>query len=147
MKAILLLMGLLAGTASVVIGQKSEVFIKNKLAIGGYDPVAYFTEGKPAKGSEKFSYDYNGAKWHFRNQQNLEVFKADPLKYSPQYGGYCAYGLSNGYKAPTEPDAWTIADGKLYLNYNTDVRKMWNKQQKELIIKADTNWPTVKIKE
>lgn len=127
-------------------GQKSETFVQSGQAIRGYDPVAYFSDGKPVKGEEKLVYNWNNANWYFSTQQNLDLFKANPEKYAPQYGGYCAYGLSNGYKAPTDADAWTIENGKLYLNYNTDVRNMWTKEKKERIEKADKNWPTVKDK-
>ncbi|HXB44544.1 MAG TPA: YHS domain-containing (seleno)protein, partial [Puia sp.] len=71
----------------------------------------------------------------------------NPAKYAPQYGGYCAYGLTGNHKAPTEPDAWTIIDGKLYLNYNKEVQGIWNKKQKEYISTADKNWPALKNKE
>lgn len=126
--------------------QKSETFVPSGKAIRGYDPVAYFTESKPVQGSEKLVYNWNNVDWYFSSQQNLELFKANPEKYAPQYGGYCAYGLSNGYKAPTDADAWTIDNGKLYLNYNKEVRDMWNKERKERIEKADKNWPEVKGK-
>ena len=76
----------------------------------------------------------------------MELFKASPDKYAPQYGGYCAYGMANGYKATTEPDAWSIIGGKLYLNYDQDIQATWNKKQQEYIKKADTNWPGVKGK-
>jgi len=126
--------------------QKSETFVPSGKAIRGYDPVAYFTESKPVQGSEKLVYNWNNADWYFSSQQNLELFKANPEKYAPQYGGYCAFGLSNGYKAPTDADAWTIDNGKLYLNYNKDVREEWNKERKQRIDKADKNWPDVKDK-
>ena len=126
--------------------QKSATFVQSGKAIRGYDPVAYFSEGKPVKGNEKLVYSWNNADWYFSSQQNLDLFKANPEKYVPQYGGYCAYGLSEGHKAPTDAEAWTIEDGKLYLNYNTDVRKMWIKEKKERIEKADKNWPEVKDK-
>ena len=128
------------------VAQKSETFVQSGNAIRGYDPVAYFTESKPVKGNEKLAYKWNNANWYFSSQQNLDLFKANPEKYAPQYGGYCAYGLSNGYKAPTDADAWTIENGKLYLNYNTEVREMWNKEKKERIDKANKNWPQVKDK-
>ncbi len=133
-------------TAASSFAQKSSVFIQSGKAIGGYDPVAYFTEGKPVKGIDKLVYQWNNANWHFSSQQNLDSFKVKPEKYAPQYGGYCAYGLSNGYKAPTNADAWTIDNGKLYLNYNIDVREDWNKERKQRIEKADKNWPQVKDK-
>ena len=128
------------------VAQKSPVFIQSGKAIRGYDPVSYFTEAKPVKGNEKFGYKWNNATWYFASQQNLDLFKINPEKYAPQYGGYCAFGLSNGYKAPTDADAWTIDNGKLYLNYNKDVREEWNKERKQRIEKGDKNWPEVKDK-
>ena len=114
-------------------------------AIQGYDPVAYFTQSKPVKGEKEFSFEHAGQYWYFASAENLELFKSNPEKYAPQFGGYCAYGMSRGYKAKTEPDAWTIVEGKLYLNYNTDVRdNIWNEKQSEFIEKANANWPTVK---
>jgi YHS domain-containing protein len=124
--------------------QTSEVFSTSEGAIKGYDPVAFFNEGKPIEGKKELSYDWNHANWHFANQKNLETFKADPLKYAPQYGGYCAYGTAHGHKAPTETSTWTIVDGKLYFNYNNDVKGKWLNDQKALIEKADKNWPEVK---
>lgn len=108
--------------------------------------MAYFSKGKPVKGNDKLVYNWKNANWYFSSQQNLDAFKANPEKFAPQYGGYCAYGLSNGYKAPTAADAWTIENGKLYLNYNTEVRGLWNKERKERIEKADKNWPELKSK-
>ena len=127
-------------------GQKSETFLESGKAIRGFDPVAYFTESKPVKGTEKFVYRWNKADWYFSSQQNLELFKANPEKYAPQYGGYCAYGMSDGHKAPTDADAWTIVNGKLYLNYNADVKKEWSKDSLQRIKKADANWPEQKGK-
>lgn len=124
--------------------QSSEVFTTDEGAIHGYDPVAYFTEGRPLKGKKEFSILWNGAQWSFSSKENLETFKSNPEKYSPQYGGYCAYGTSEGHKAPTQPDAYTIVNDKLYLNYNKEVKTEWSKNQKERIEKADKNWPTVK---
>lgn len=124
---------------------QGEVFIKPDGAIQGYDPVAYFKESKPVKGKKEFQHEWKGATWYFSSAQNLKDFKAAPEKYAPQYGGYCAWGMSRGYKAPTSADAWTIVDGKLYLNYDTDVRKKWDGDQKGHIKKADANWPTVKM--
>lgn len=124
--------------------QKSAVYAPDGKALKGYDPVAYFTESKPELGDPKISYTYEGADWYFTSEKNRDAFKADPEKYAPQYGGYCAYGTSQGHKAPTEADAWTINDGKLYLNYNTKVKTMWDKDRVGNIRKADTNWPTIK---
>ena len=123
------------------------VFTKDNVAIRGYDPVAYFTESKPVLGNDQHTFVWNDAVWKFSSQKNLDTFKSDPEKYAPQFGGYCAYGMGDGdgHKAPTSPDAWTIVDGKLYLNYNTNVQKMWKKDQEAFIIKAVDNWPRVKL--
>ena len=130
--------------ALTAFAQKPAVYSVDGKAIRGYDPVAYFTESKPVPGDSTISYTYEGANWYFASEKNRETFKADPAKYAPQYGGYCAFGTSRGYKAPTEADAWTVADGKLYLNYNTKVRTEWKKDQAGCIKKADANWLTIK---
>lgn len=95
------------------------------------------------KGTTTLTYTWKEADWHFANAQNLDAFKADPEKYAPQYGGYCAYGTAEGHKAPTEPDAFTIVKDKLYLNYNNKVKETWRKDQPGYIKKADANWPAV----
>lgn len=120
-----------------------EVFVTPQGAINGYDPVSYF-DGNPAKGNQNFSHQWNEATWYFTTDENLSKFKSDPEKYAPQFGGYCAFGMAGGYKAPTEPDAWTIVDDKLYLNYNVDVRSKWNEKRDSLINTAEANWPSVK---
>jgi YHS domain-containing protein len=127
--------------------KSSEVFTTESGALDGYDPVAYFTEGAPVRGDRKFSTRWGEAQWYFSSQANLDNFKADPSKYAPQYGGYCAFGTAEGHKAPTKPDAWTIVNDKLYLNYNEDVKAMWLKEQSKLIHLADSNWSTVKLME
>jgi len=113
------------------------------VAVGGYDPVAYFTQGKPVKGSEDVTLQYEGATWRFAIAGNRAAFKADPAKYAPQYGGYCAYAVSQGATAKAEPDAWTIHDGKLYLNFDKSVRAIWEQDIPGNIAKADANWPGV----
>jgi YHS domain-containing protein len=135
---------LLVGFSMAASAQRSEVFIRRDAAINGYDPVAYFTQGKPVKGSESFEVVWKDAKWFFSSQSNAQLFKNNPEKYAPQYGGYCAYGCARGYKVKSEPDAWSIVNGKLYLNYSLSIRDTWNKDQKTYIEKADKNWPTVK---
>lgn len=124
--------------------QKPEIYTSTVGAINGYDVIDYFKEGKPVLGKSEFTFSWKGASWHFSNQENLETFKSDPERYAPMYGGYCAFGMANGYKAPTQPDAWTIVNGKLYFNYNTKVQQEWRSNQKEFIEKADLNWPEVK---
>jgi hypothetical protein len=129
------------------LAQKSEVYNTSDGAIHGYDPVAYFKENKPVKGDKKYALSWKSANWYFASQQNLDAFKANPGMYAPQYGGYCAYGLANGHKATTEPDAWLISDGKLYLNYDKDIQVKWKKKQVEYIQDANKNWPGIKDKE
>jgi YHS domain-containing protein len=111
------------------------------VAIKGYDPVAYFTEGKPEKGSKAHSYQYKGAEWRFASEANKAKFAADPGKYEPAYGGYCAYGVASGYLVKIEGNAWSIKDGKLYLNYDTGVQEKWSKDPKGYIEKANGRWP------
>ena len=115
----------------------------NALAAGGYDVVAYFETGAPAKGSDAFETEFEGAIWRFASAANLEAFKADPAAYAPQYGGYCAWAVAQGYTAPGSPKHWTIRNGKLYLNYNAKVQEDWLGDPDSFIAKADANWPGV----
>jgi len=143
----MLILALAMLTTLSLTAQQSEVFIKDGNAIRGYDPVAYFKEGKPVKGNEQFNFNWNDANWVFSSKQNLDSFKLAPGKYAPQYGGYCAYGVSEDHKAPTDPEAWTIVDGKLYLNYNPKVKEYWGKDRAKRIDDANRNWPLLKDKE
>ena len=127
--------------------QKSEIFAPAGKAIKGYDPVAFFREAKPVMGQDSLSYNWHDATWLFSTRKNMEDFKSNPEKYAPQYGGYYAYGTSQGHKAPTETDTWKVVDDKLYFNYNKKVQEIWLKDQKSLIIKADQQWPGIKDKE
>lgn len=112
-------------------------------AIKGYDPVAYFTQGGPAKGRGAHSHKWMGATWYFASAENMELFAADPEKYAPQYGGYCAYAVSQGYTAKIDPDAWKIVADKLYLNFSLKVQKLWEEDIPGYIAKADANWPNI----
>jgi len=141
-----ILLGLSLAISASLFAQQDEIYVKDNAAINGYDVVAYFKEGKPVKGLTEFTVSYKGVNWLFANKTNADLFRASPEKYEPQYGGYCAFGCSKGYKAKTNADAWTIVNGKLYLNYNTDVRDTWNKDQSTYIKKADTNWVDIKYK-
>ncbi|MEM6511945.1 MAG: YHS domain-containing (seleno)protein [Pseudomonadota bacterium] len=123
-----------------------QVFATKAGAIRGYDAVAYHTEERPVKGSKDFTFDYNGATWRFSSAENLELFRNDPERYAPAYGGYCAFGLSRGYAVDTDPRAFSIVDGKLYLNHNLSVRRTWQKDIPGNIAKADRNWPSVSAK-
>jgi YHS domain-containing protein len=115
-------------------------------AIRGYDPVAYFTDGKPVPGKDAYRHEWMGAKWKFATQAHLDLFKADPAKYAPQFGGYCAYGVASGYLVKIEPDQWSIVDGKLYLNYDAGVSAKWQQDRAEFIRKADATFGTLLAK-
>lgn len=113
------------------------------VAIKGYDPVAYFTDGRPVKGSKDHELEWNGATWRFASTDHLEAFEAEPERYAPQYGGYCAWAVSQGYTANIDPQAWRIVDGRLYLNYSKEVQRKWESDIPGHIEAADTNWPGV----
>ena len=113
-----------------------------KVAIKGYDTVAYFTVSKALKGNKEFSHTWKEAKWRFSSKENLELFKASPEKYAPQYGGWCAWGLAAKDKLyGIEGNCWTIVDGKLYLNYNKSIQKNWEKEKSKFIKDANKLWP------
>ncbi len=114
------------------------------IAIDGADAVAYFTQGVAVEGSGKFTHQWQGAKWRFASAANRDAFAASPEKYAPQFGGFCAWAVSQGYTATIERDAWKIVGGKLYLNYSKGVQKQWAEDVPGNIKKADTNWPRIK---
>lgn len=114
------------------------------VAIRGYDTVAYHRQGKPVKGDARYSFEYNGAKWLFSSAENRDLFSANPGKFAPAYGGYCAYGAGNGYLVKTEPEAFSIVDGTLYLNYNVNVSRKFQANLQERVELAEKNWPGLK---
>jgi YHS domain-containing protein len=114
------------------------------VAIKGYDPVAFFKESKPVRGKDNLRFDYKGSTFIFSNADNRAAFAADPEKYVPQYGGYCAFGTARGYKADIDPATFTVVDGRLYLNYNTQVQKEWAADRARFIRQADERWPAVR---
>jgi YHS domain-containing protein len=109
-------------------------------AIKGYDPVAYFRVGQPTPGRKEYSASYAGATWLFANEENKWAFEATPDTYLPAYGGYCAYGVAQGYLVKVEPEAWSIRDGRLYLNYDLNVRRQWLRDPAKYVDEADRNW-------
>ena len=120
-----------------------EFFEVDGHALRGYDPVAYVEAAKPTLGTSEHSFEYQGSKFLFASAENRDKFAADPAKYAPQYGGWCALGTANGYKVSTQPDAFKVVNGKLYLNYNRKVLDLWTKDEPGYIAKADANWPEV----
>ncbi|ASC69795.1 hypothetical protein XM38_007240 [Halomicronema hongdechloris C2206] len=119
------------------------VFADDGIAIAGADPVAYFTQGRYVPGQAAFSYDWGGATWQFSTAEHRDLFIANPAQYAPQYGGFCAWALSQGYTAGIDPNAWKIVDGKLYLNYDQRIQRRWSQDVPGNIAKADQNWPGV----
>ncbi len=133
-----------AGFAAAAAAEEDPVFTtRGNAAIRGYDPVAYFARGEATKGDRDVTHEWQGAEWRFASLENRDMFAADPEKYAPQYGGYCAWAVSRNYTAPTDPDAFTIVNEKLYLNYNRKVMEQWLEQRDENIESADRNWPAV----
>ena len=114
------------------------------LALHGFDPVAYFTVGKPTQGSAKFASVYNDATYYFASQANLDAFKAAPEKYEPAFGGFCAFGVSVNKKFDGDPRYFTIKDGRLFLNLNEDIAKKFTEDVAGNVKKADENWRTIK---
>jgi YHS domain-containing protein len=119
---------------------------RGDVAIQGYDPVAYFTEKKPLMGQDSFQHEWMGAKWKFASQAHLDLFKAAPEKYAPQYGGYCAYGVAKGNLVSIEPDKFRVEAGKLYLNYNAEVQALWLKDPAGFIKQADAGFAALLAK-
>ena len=115
-------------------------FLSNT-AVDGYDTVAFFNQSKPVKGSSDFETTYQGATFKFSSAENLATFEANSEKYAPQYGGHCAWAVSQGYTAKGDPNHWRIVDGKLYLNYNAAVQRDWEQDIPGFIKLADGNWP------
>ena len=119
------------------------VYAVNGIALGGTDTVAYFTEGKAISGMPAFSHHWMGAIWQFSSAENRDLFAANPEAYAPQFGGYCAYAVSRNYTAPTDKRAFSIHEGKLYLNYSRPVRALWAAKKEAHIRKGHANWPAV----
>lgn len=111
------------------------------LAIKGIDPVAYFLDGKPIKGKSEYKFMWKKAEWRFSSKKNLSLFMENPDKYAPQFGGYCAWAVSQGYTASIDPEAWKIVNDKLYLNYSLSVQEKWSEDIPGNIKKAEKNWP------
>ncbi len=140
-----LLLMLFAAAMPIFVHAQS-VFADDKgLAIKGYDPVAYFTDNKPMQGKVEFVHEWAGAKWNFASAEHRDAFKAAPEKYAPQYGGFCAFGVCmKNAKFPTDPTAWKVVEGKLYLNYNKQTQDAWAQDPLPATIsKGDANWKTL----
>ena len=137
------LIAALAFAAFATAAFAGDFYEKDGVAIRGYDPVAYFTDKKPVRGLPAHKSEFRGSTFHFASAASRDAFSADPARYAPQYNGFCAFGVAGGYKASIDPAAFTVVDGKLYLNYNAGVQKQWRADVPGFIAKADRNWPQV----
>ncbi len=138
-------LALLASTlATPALAAAPPVFQDNRrIAINGYDPVAYFNQSRPVAGAAQFQAEYNGAIWQFASAENRAAFAQNPTRFAPKYGGYCAYAASKGALAPTIPEAWTVYDNALYLNANLRARGLWKQDIPGNIRKANGFWPGI----
>jgi hypothetical protein len=142
-----LILALLVGLLAMPDLARAKDLINQSLdgiAIQGYDTVAYFTDGKAVKGSEEFRYEWLGATWHFATAKHRDLFAADPVKYAPQYGGYCSTSMVDGFAYKASPEAWRIVEGKLYLNSSKVGLLKWESDATEEIEKADSQWDVLK---
>lgn len=138
-----LAVGMIAAPAAIADQDPVYTGRFSNVAVQGYDPVAYFTEGEATKGSSEYTTNYKGSEFRFSTQENLDSFLEMPSDYAPQYGGYCAWAVSQGYTAKGDARNWKIVDGKLYLNYNRKIQTRWEEDIDGFISAADSNWPTV----
>lgn len=130
---------------SYSISSADAVFNQKGVSVKGYDVVAYQLDGKAVKGNAGYSHNWNNVEWYFSSKSNRDRFKKSPEHYAPQYGGFCAFAVSKGSLAPTDPHAWTVYNGKLYLNYSKSVRKTWKQDIDKHIKRADKNWLRLKV--
>jgi hypothetical protein len=124
-----------AGTAAA-----QEVNAPRGLAVQGYDVVAYFTDGRPVRGLARYAHRWQNAEWRFASAEHRDAFAAAPERYAPQYGGFCAYGVAQGYRVDIDPEAWRIVDDRLYLNYSHSVNRTWLSDVPGYIRQADQHW-------
>jgi hypothetical protein len=120
-----------------------EVFAPGGMALGGTDPVGYFTRGGPVAGTAANALRWRGAMWYFATAESRAAFEMDPTAYAPRFGGYCAWAVAQGYLAPSLPEAWTIHEGRLYLNASLAVRRRWLRDIPGFVARAEANWPAV----
>ncbi len=138
MKMLIAALAVVFATTKAPINTQSD-----NLALRGYDAVAYFSDGQAVRGLPQFATMWNGAAWRFATADHRDRFVREPSKYAPQFGGYCAWAVGHGYTADGDPEAWTIVDGRLYVNYSKRVQRMWSENVQEHIRQGQANWPTV----
>lgn len=140
-----LVLGISMAIATPVYADQQPVHtaLLSRVAVSGYDPVAYFTAGRPVRGAAEHRLTHAGFEYRFASAENLAAFRANPARYLPQYGGYCAWAVANGYTAPGNPQNWRIVDGRLYLNYNSEIQGRWERDIPGFIQRGNANWPSV----
>lgn len=143
MNKLLVLLVLFAALSGFAVGKQLNNVDRNEVAIQGYDPVAFFTDNHPVKGNSQFQSVYQGAKYYFASAEHKAAFDREPAKYAPQFGGYCAYGASQGHPAPVKIEAWQIVNGRLLMQYDLGIKDKFNKDQQGNLHKADQNWPGI----
>lgn len=143
--ALTIAVGSLGATGAMAFDETStaSINVDQGVILQGYDAVAYQTESKPVKGDAQYSASYQGATYHFASAANRDAFRADPAKYAPAYGGFCAMGAALGKKLDIDPTQFKVVDGRLYLNVNADVFKKWSENVPGNIQNANANWPTI----
>lgn len=142
-RAVALAAAILAAPAAAATPAPEIKVDANGFAVGGYDVVAYFKDHKPVKGSSHYQLRYKGAVWRFASGETLRQFEQQPEAFAPQFGGYCAWAVSQHYLAPGDPLQWKIVGGKLYLNANARAKQLWEADQADAIVRGHANWPTV----
>lgn len=132
--------------ARPAIAMEPPVYAEDGIAIDGADAVAFFSlaeDDGPVIGSPEFALDWDGATWHFATAENRDLFEANPEAYAPAFGGYCAFAASRGYVASTVPEAWSVIEGRLFLNYSVRIRRRWLREVPDAIEQGDANWPAI----
>ncbi len=129
--------------AMSAVGPKPVVNTRGGLAVRSYEAVSYFTDGRAARGDSRFDFTWSGAVWRFVSGAHRDLCKAAPEQYAPRFGGYCAWAVAHGYLADGDPEAWTIVDGRLYLNYSRSVQQKWEKDIPRFIASGQASWPGV----
>jgi hypothetical protein len=139
------LAALLAGLAIAPAARAAtpEIHAPDGVALGGHDPVAYTTLGRPTRGEARFEATWRGARWHFASAEHRDLFLAAPERHAPQYGGHCAWAIARGYLAPGDPRHWRIVEDRLFVNYDASVQRRWLRDIPGFIAAADRNWPAV----
>lgn len=131
----------LGAVVSQALANPNDVlYVEDGIALAGYDPVAYFAMEDAVEGSGQYAVEYQGATWHFSNQEHADLFAKEPEKYQPKYGGFCAFGVAKGYRMKPSMTAWEIHDGQLYLYFDADVADSWAADRSAKESTADANW-------